>query len=135
MYAGAPINLYFKPKLTILSAGNAKIEMTLREDFFHAAHAVHGSVYFKALDDATFFAVQSMEPEKFVLTASFQTELLAPMTTGDIIAIAAVTEVGEKRILAEADLFYNGKLAARGKGTFARSKISLSPAVGYGSKL
>jgi hypothetical protein len=35
----------------------------VRPDFFHAAHAVHGSVYFKALDDAAFFAVASLVQE------------------------------------------------------------------------
>ena len=29
--------------------------MTVRPDFFHAAGAVHGSVYFKLLDDAAYF--------------------------------------------------------------------------------
>lgn len=54
---------------------------------------------------------------------------------GEILAVAKVTEVGERRILAEGELFYNGKVAARGKGVFARSKTALSPSVGYGSKL
>lgn len=79
MYHGAPINKYFAPKLSIQSAGNATVSIPLREDFYHAAHAVHGSVYFKALDDANFFAVQSIEPTSFVLTASFQLEVLFSM--------------------------------------------------------
>jgi acyl-coenzyme A thioesterase PaaI-like protein len=35
----------------------------------HSIHAVHGSVYFKALDDAAFFAVNSLVEDVFVLTA------------------------------------------------------------------
>jgi len=39
---------------------------------------LHGSVYFKAFDDAAAFAVYSVEREVFVVTASFRTYLLAP---------------------------------------------------------
>ncbi len=54
MYASAPINAYFRPVLRI-GDGEAELRIPLRNDFHHAAGAVHGAVYFKALDDATFF--------------------------------------------------------------------------------
>src|SRR5438132_132473 len=53
MYQSAPINRYFAPVLRI-SEGSAQLTIPVKTDFFHAAHAVHGSVYFKALDDAAF---------------------------------------------------------------------------------
>ena len=51
MYLGAPINRYFAPRIEI-SRGQAVVTLPVREDFHHAASAVHGAVYFKALDDA-----------------------------------------------------------------------------------
>lgn len=51
MYAGAPMNAGFEPVLTI-DEGRAAIAFPVRRHFLHAAGAVHGSVLFKALDDA-----------------------------------------------------------------------------------
>ena len=52
MYRAAPANEYFRPEIRI-DDGTAEVRLTVRPDFFHAANAVHGSVYFKLLDDAT----------------------------------------------------------------------------------
>jgi acyl-coenzyme A thioesterase PaaI-like protein len=60
LYASAPINEYFRPQLRV-SEGQAEVIMPVRRDFFHAAQAIHGAVYFKALDDAAFFAVASLD--------------------------------------------------------------------------
>ena len=76
MYLSAPANEYFKPEIRI-DEGRAEVRLTVRPDFFHAASAVHGSVYFKLLDDATFFAASSLVDDVFVLTASFNI-LLSP---------------------------------------------------------
>ena len=70
MYLGASINDYFRPAMTV-SDGSARVVIPVRKDFFHAAGAVHGSVYFKAMDDAAFFAAASIVADVFVLTASF----------------------------------------------------------------
>jgi acyl-coenzyme A thioesterase PaaI-like protein len=51
MYASAPINKYFAPEL-LVSEGAAIVRVVVRPDFHHAAHAAHGAVYFKVLDDA-----------------------------------------------------------------------------------
>ena len=65
MYHAAPINQFYRPVLTV-GEGSAELEIPIRPEFFHAAAAVHGSVYFKALDDAAFFAVNSLVTEVFV---------------------------------------------------------------------
>ena len=59
MYLSAPINNFYSPSIEI-SEGHAVIEFAVRDDFFHAADSIHGSIYFKALDDAAFFAVNSI---------------------------------------------------------------------------
>jgi hypothetical protein len=47
--------------------GSATIDIPLSEKFHHSAGGVHGSVYFKMLDDAAFFAANSLEPEFFCI--------------------------------------------------------------------
>ena len=81
MYAAAPINLIYQPILDI-SEGEAIIEIKLSSKFHHSAGAVHGSVYFKLLDDAAFMAAQSLETEFFVLTTCFTTYLTRPASSG-----------------------------------------------------
>jgi acyl-coenzyme A thioesterase PaaI-like protein len=72
MYLMAPINAFYSPRISI-SQGEAEITIPVKPEFFHAADAVHGSVYFKLLDDAAFFAVNSLMEDYFALTASFTT--------------------------------------------------------------
>lgn len=131
MYDSAPINEHFQPVLRVES-GKAEVRIPLRNDFHHAAGAVHGSLYFKALDDATFFAANSLVESVFVLTARFELDLLAPVSRGSLVATAWVSGEDARRIYAEGELHDGeGTLLARGKGQFARSKIPLSPAVHY----
>lgn len=131
MYAAAPINEYFAPQLRV-SEGEAELTIAVREDFHHSAGAMHGVVYFKALDDATFFAANSLVEDVFVLTARFEIEFLRPVVTGEIRAVGRVTSQEGRRIEAVGELFdAAGQLVGRGRGRFARSKLALSPAVHY----
>ena len=131
MYDAAPINDYFQPTLRV-GQGEAEIRIPVRDAFHHAAGAMHGCVYFKALDDAAFFAANSLVEDVFVLTARFEVQLLRPVVSGTILAIGRVTEDGPQRIEAEAELFdERGQLLARGTGLFARSKLRLEPGVHY----
>ena len=131
MYYAAPINRYFQPKICI-EQGRAELRIPVRDDFHHSLGAIHGSVYFKALDDATFFAANSIVEDFFVLTASFQIDFLRPVVDGEIRAVAEVTgEIG-RRIEATGELFDSaGNLVGRGTGSFARSKTRLTPEVHY----
>src|SRR5947208_2034742 len=79
LYHAAPINGYYAPRLAV-SEGAARLEIPVKPEFFHAAGAVHGSVYFKALDDAAYFAVNSLVEDVYVLTVSFNTQLLKPVS-------------------------------------------------------
>ena len=130
MYLGAPINEIYKPSIAI-SEGKATIEMEARSDLFHAAGALHGSVYFKALDDAAFFAVSSLVDDVFVLTASFTIYLTRPVTEGPLRAEGRVVSRGRKMLVAESVLFAGEKEVARGSGTFMPSQIELSEELGY----
>lgn len=127
----APINEYYNPKITI-SKGEATITMNSEKKFFHAAHAVHGSVYFKMLDDAAFFAVNSLVDDVFVLTTNFNIQLLRPVIFGELKAIGQVVFDARKSFVAEAKLYNNkDQLIATGSGSFVKSSIPLDDTVGY----
>ena len=132
MYDAAPINKWFQPRLRIPAEGAAEIDLLVREDFHHAAGAIHGAVYFKALDDATFFAVQSCVTDVFVLTSSFQLYFLRPVSDGQLLARGSVVSRSKRLYIADGVLFDSrGKEVARGSGTFMPSSITLGPELGY----
>ena len=131
LYLAAPTNDYYKPSITI-AHGTADVSLQIRPDFFHAAAAVHGSIYFKLLDDAAFFATNSLVVEALVLTANFTVNLLRPVSSGLLTARGKVLSAGARQFLAEAQLFNDEpRLVGHGTGTFVRSKIALGPEVGY----
>jgi len=131
MYALAPVNHFFAPTLRV-SDGEAEVGIEVRPDFFHAARAVHGSIYFKALDDAAFFAANSVVTDVFVLTASFNLYFLRPVTRGMLIARGKLLQRSQNLLVAEAVLSTEeGKQVGRGSGTFMRSRVTLDAGVGY----
>ena len=131
MYAKAPINEYYAPKITI-GEGTAEIVIEVKPDFFHAGNAVHGSVYFKALDDAAFFAANSVVDDFFVLTATFYVQLMRPVSAGKMRAVGKLVQGGATLLFADAVLYDDsGREIARGQGSFARSRVQLSPEMGY----
>ena len=131
MYATAPINRFYLPVMRV-SEGRAEISVTVRPEFFHAAQAVHGSVYFKLLDDAAFFAVNSLVTDVFVLTASYHLHFLRPVRAGRLTAVGRVVHSSNRMFVAEAELQDEcARVLGRGSGSFMRSQIALDPAVGY----
>ena len=131
MYHGAPITRFYEPVIRI-SEGRAEITMPMKPDFFHAANAVHGSVYFKALDDSAFFAANSLVSDVFVLTVTYTVYLTRPISDGEMRASGRVVHQSKNLILAEAELVdAEGKQIARGSGSFMRSRVSLTAKIGY----
>jgi uncharacterized protein (TIGR00369 family) len=131
LYLSAPINRFFQPSIQI-DEGSSIITAAIRPDLFHAAHAVHGSVYFKMLDDAAFFAVNSLINDVFLMTVSFNIYLTRPAKGGDLTSVGKVIHRGQRLFIAEAELSDDsGQQLARGSGTFMRSSIPLTPEVGY----
>ena len=131
MYQIAPINKFFPPKMTV-SKGEAVIEIELKPDYHHTAGAVHGSVYFKLLDDSAFFAANSLEKEVFVLTTSFTTYITRPIVDGTMKAIGKVVNSNRSQWIVESVLYNEQDVEiARGNGIFVRSKILLAEISGY----
>ncbi len=131
MYAAAPINAFYQPKMQI-SEGKAELILTVEEKFFHAARAVHGSVYFKMLDDAAFFAANSYETEVFVLTTAFTTYLTRPVSSGQLRSVGQVVNKNRTQFIAEAIVYdEENREIGRGNGIFVRGKTKLVDAMGY----
>ena len=131
MYQSAPINEFYHPRM-VVSEGASAIEIDIFKKHYHAAGAVHGSVYFKMLDDAAYFAANSLEFDVYVLTTSFTTYLTKPVSSGIIKAVGKVVNQNKSQFIAES-IVYNSddKEIGRGNGIFVRSKIPLSPDIGY----
>jgi uncharacterized protein (TIGR00369 family) len=131
MYLAAPANEYFRPEIQI-AEGTAEVRLTVRPDFFHAASAVHGSVYFKLLDDATFFAASSLVDDVFLVTASFHIHFLRPVSAGVMTARGTIVSRSTRLLIGEGVLVDgDGKEIARGSGTFMPSRVVLDERVGY----
>src|SRR6516162_11760327 len=131
MYRRAPINRYFEPAIRI-SEGRAVITMPVKPEFFHAAGAIHGSIYFKALDDSAFFAANSLVTDVFVLTVSFNLHIVRPVSAGELRASGIVVHQSRSLIVADSEVHDSeGRQVARGTGTFLPSKIPLTAEIGY----
>ncbi|MBK5264252.1 MAG: PaaI family thioesterase [Alphaproteobacteria bacterium] len=132
LYLSAPINRIFKSRLTITEQGHSRIDFSVDEHFYHAAGAVHGTSYFKMLDDAAFYAANSLVNDRFLLTTAFNLLFTKPLTTGPIIAEGRWIS-GKRRVyVADARLIdAHGEEVARGTGTFMRSHTPLSSLAGY----
>ena len=131
----ASINDYFKPAIAV-GDGTAEIRIEVDPKFFHAAGAVHGTVYFKALDDAAFFAANSVVEDVFVLTTNFNIQLLRPVTEGTLIARGTLVSETKSLLIADAELKDDrDRLVGRGTGSFMKSRMHLKDVPGYASEL
>lgn len=132
LYAAAPINRLFASTLTIPEPGVARISFDVAAEHFHAAGAAHGTAYFKMLDDAAFYACNSLITDRFLLTTQFNLLLTRPLSAGPVIAEGRWVSgqrrvfVGDARLIAA-----DGEEVARGTGTFMRSRIALAALPGY----
>jgi uncharacterized protein (TIGR00369 family) len=132
LYAAAPINRFFDSRLEIPANGQARIHFTIDERHFHAGGAAHGTSYFKMLDDAAFYACNSLVTDRFLLTTAFNLLFTRPLGPGPVIAEGRWVS-GQRRVfVAEARLIdADGEEAARGTGTFMKSRIPLAGLAGY----
>ncbi len=132
LYASAPVNALFASRLEIVGEGRSRIAFDITRDVFHAAGAAHGTIYFKMLDDAAFYAANSLTTDRFLLTTSFNLHFTKPVREGGVVAEGRWVS-GRKRVfVAEARLVdAEGEEVGRGTGTFMRSRIALSSLPGY----
>lgn len=114
--------------------GRGEFQLTITEDLFHGAGAVHGALYFLALDNAAMLAANSLVNDYCVVTTGFTIEFLRPVSKGCIRTSAKVVERDEGGFNSEAVAHDDvGNEIGRGSGTFVRSRLPLSELPGYGS--
>jgi uncharacterized protein (TIGR00369 family) len=135
LYASAPVNRLFNSALEIPEPGIARIRLLVERHHFHAAGAAHGTLYFKLLDDAAFYAANSLVNDRFLLTTQFNLLLTRPVREGELVAEGRWLSgkrrvyVGEARLIDE-----SGEEVGRGTGTFMRSTIALATLPGYAAE-
>ena len=137
LYAGAPCQGQHGHRVRVPRGGEAECAGEVRPEFFHAAGALHGSCCWKMLDDACFFAAQSLVEGNFVGTVSFSCNLLRPVTKGRLLALGRVVNRSKAVITCEGRLYNTAepggprKLVAHGQGTFMRMAFPLKDLPAY----
>lgn len=133
MYLSANLNTHYYDTTTVsIAEGMSEVGLTIHEKYFHALGAIHGSVYFKLLDDSAFFAVNSLVEDVFVLTTSFNIHMIRPVSSGKILATGKVRFASRNLWVAESTLVHeSGKEIGFGTGNFARSRAALTEEIGY----
>ena len=97
LYASAPVNQLFKSRLEIVGEGHARIRFTVDESVHHAAGAAHGTIYFKMLDDAAFYAANAMVTDPSAMPGTQRLfcssvpnfEMIVPLMAGETTIISS----------------------------------------------
>ncbi|MFO6431202.1 PaaI family thioesterase [Erythrobacter sp. W302b] len=132
LYASAPVNAKFASSLNITGEGQSRLRFTVTPEDYHAAGAAHGTIYFKMLDDAAFYACNSLVTDRFLLTTSFNLFFSKPVRAGTVTAEGRWVSGRRRVFVAEARLVdEEGDEIGRGTGTFMKSRIPLSSLPGY----
>ena len=132
LYDSAPVNRLFESTLSLIEAGRSRIDFTVAPSSYHAAGAAHGTLYFKMLDDAAFYAANALVSDRFLLTTAFNLHFTKPMKEGPARAEGRWISGRRRVFVAEARIVdSSGEECARGTGTFLRSHIALSGLDGY----
>jgi uncharacterized protein (TIGR00369 family) len=132
LYASARINALFDSELSVTGDGTARIVFLVDERCHHAAGAAHGTIYFKMLDDAAFYAANTLVTDRFLLTTSFNLHFTRPVKAGRVVAEGRWISGRRRVLVAESRLVdAEGEEIGRGTGTFMRSRIPLSSLPGY----
>ncbi|MBN1603146.1 MAG: PaaI family thioesterase [Chitinispirillaceae bacterium] len=131
MYLNAATNNYYAPSISI-QKGSATVEIVVRPEFLQSAGFVHGSVFFKLLDDSAYFAAQSAVTDAHLLTSSFNCYFLRPVSTGILEGIGTLTHRSKRIIIAESRIIDDKeRIIAQGSGTFLKADLPLDEKVGY----
>jgi uncharacterized protein (TIGR00369 family) len=134
LYKSAPVNALFDSSLEITERGRSRLVFNVTEASYHAAGAAHGTIYFKMLDDAAFYAANTLVTDKFLLTTSFNLHFTKPVREGRVIAEGHWVSGKRRVFVAESRLIdEEGDEIGRGTGTFMKSHIVLSGLNGYRS--
>jgi uncharacterized protein (TIGR00369 family) len=134
MYLLGPINKIFPPQIEI-SNGKATISMEVKPEYFHVLGAMHGSVYFKLLDDSAAFAAGSKNDQNPMVTVSFTTQISRPVSKGRVKATGNIVKLDGRKVYVESVMYdEDGNEIAKGNGIFLPAKIGLEEIEAYSQK-
>lgn len=126
LYQKAPINQQEDPPIMEVGDGWTRLRMKADPAQYHGGGAVHGSILFKLLDDAAFFAVNSKVRDAMVLTVQFEVHYTRPVREGEMTAIGELRTPGRNLFVATATVYdAKGKEIAFGSGTFTKSSLPI----------
>lgn len=136
MFHRAPIQRFLSGAEITVSEGKASYSLNIKQDYFHAADAMHGAVYFKLLDDAAYFACASKEQTYFLLTKSYKIDFIRPVEIDRLTAVGELVSQNENVFVAKSSITNSqGKIVATGEGIFVRSRKLLAEQQGYTDSL
>ncbi len=132
IFHSAPIQELLEGAVISLEEGKATYQLQIKEEYFHAADALHGAIYFKLLDDSAYFAAATLEQEYFLLTKSYQINFKRPVQEDVLTAKGEVLSVSEKEIISKSTIYNSaGRVVADGQGIFVKSRKLLKEQSGY----
>ena len=132
LYASAPVNDLFQSHLEITGQGLSKLTFMITEKVYHAAGAAHGTIYFKMLDDAAFYAANTLATDTFLLTTSFNLHFTKPVKEGVVVAEGRWISGKRRVMVAESRLVdCEGEEIGRGR-VYPRQHMALDPGTGQG---
>jgi uncharacterized protein (TIGR00369 family) len=132
MYMGAEIQNKYPGIHLEIEKGSAKITLPVDNSYHHAGGSMHGSVYFRLLDDVCYFAAMSEEMTYFYVTKSFTIQFFRPFYTGLVTAKTTDIKFSGNTFHAKGTLYdEEGNKLAIGEGVFSKSTYKLDPKIGY----
>ena len=127
IYLSAPVNQSLDLEIEVME-GEVLIKQMVKPEHCHTMGGVHGAYYFKCLDDACYFAANSIELEYCMLTVDYHIRFLRPITP-DLHYIQAsghVVSTTKRLTICEGILKDSlGREIARGTGSFMPSQMRL----------
>ncbi len=126
-FNSAPIKKVYGMTLSYSSSNEAVFDLPYNPNFDHALDAIHGGVVLTLLDNAGWFTVAQFY-DVWISTADLHAQFLEPVAQTHLQGVGHVTRVGKRLAHATMDIKTpEGKLVARGSGTFAVSSLQLPP--------
>lgn len=100
-------------------------------EHFHSGGALHGSVFFKFLDDASYFACATREFRYFLLTVSYNMRFLRAASDGAMWVEGRWMAEKDNALVGSSVLYDNkDRVLARGEGIFVCSALPWDNALG-----
>lgn len=122
LFNGAPIVKYFGMKLHYKEE-SAVIHLPFNPNLDHALHQVHGGAIATLLDTAGWFTV-APHFDHWIATVEFQTRLLEPVETEELIGVGKILRPGKRIVVGEMTVKTpKGRLVASGSGTFTVTSV------------